>query len=74
MAKCPSTIRALSLSRPRQSRSLTGPQTETIVRIARPLGIGPGPGRRKPPADGPAGGARQAATPGPTDSIRVVLP
>ena len=36
MAKCPSTIRALSFSKVRQSRSLTGPQTETRQRIALP--------------------------------------
>ena len=42
IAKCPSTIRALSLSSVRQSRSFTGPQTETRARNAPAVGVGPG--------------------------------
>jgi hypothetical protein len=36
MARWPSTMRALSFKRARQSRSLTGPHTETRLKIARP--------------------------------------
>ncbi len=42
IAKCPSTLRALSLSKIRVSRSLAGPQTETRERIERSFGIGAG--------------------------------